>query len=213
MRLSQSIIAFVFILCVTIYPGGQVPWSLKNPFSECILFGRWPNSTFHDKNGRMLDGRGHAADFCDIINEFNDIFKCNEIFIGTIIHDSSYSIIRDSIQNGVNCSDQYEKYNVRIDSVLIGQAIPGNVIDLIFDTGTTYSRKCRIFVPSKGDSLEGDELVSEFLYSVISAGILRLENRCNEDIIRPQPDMQIGIEIAKPIPPTICLPYPLSCSK
>jgi hypothetical protein len=151
MRLLTLITTLVFILFANSYPEKQEPWSLDGFYPECILFGAWPNIIVSDKDGHVLNGKGCVAEFCDIIDEFNDIFKCTEIFIGTIIYDSIYSVERDSLQKGFSYSDEYETYKVHVDSVLIGHAILGNVID-------NFLLNIRFFIPSiriHGNSVQG----------------------------------------------------------
>jgi hypothetical protein len=131
------------ILFIPTYSEIQTADSIINFNKECLLFGQSHDPIVCDKNGC-------TNIFCYILRD------CNEIFVGTIVSDSSYSIHKDSTQTGETVHE-YMSFKVLVDSVIIGQTKTGNTIELLFFEGTTRFKKCRIS-DSKGDSVDGMEM-------------------------------------------------------
>jgi hypothetical protein len=147
MKAFSTLIFLVAFLCTNSYSECPNADSIREFYNECILFGK--------SHEPIVCGKiGCTNTFCYIINE------CNEIFIGTILSDSSYSIYKDSTQAGFTAFN-YRKYKVRIDSALIGKTKAGNIIELLFYEGNNRFKKCRIYNPGR-DSTEGMEMYPGF---------------------------------------------------
>jgi hypothetical protein len=134
----------IIVLFVNIYSEKQIPNSMGDFYSECLLFKNWHNMMY------VTDKNGYTDDFCNNINE------CNEIFIGTIIHDTSYSIHKDSTKDSITIHN-YKQFRIHIDSIILGQSKAGSNIELAFNDGSNRQNKCK-FINEKGDSTEGMEV-------------------------------------------------------
>jgi hypothetical protein len=116
--------------------------------SQCILFGSLHHGSF------LVDENKKWIALCNIIA------KDNDIIIGTVLSDSSFNQTTESAPGDSGWIKYqtlfFKVYKIRVDSMITGKLIPGNVINVSFCEHSNAGRKRKHFNENGKTSWEGE---------------------------------------------------------